>query len=601
MENSLVTINVLNNDSDPQGQSLSIISHTNGSSGSVTPLGINSFSYTPDPSTYGVDTFTYTIEDNGGHQAVATVQVNVMTPHTWHGGGGDNLWSNPANWCGTLVNNICPGGPPPNNAQKAVFSPSCTSGCDVMMDTPIDIAGLHILSGFGSNMNQNNQSIIIGNEKWTQEGGSFIGSNLGSLTLNGNSSAFSLTGGSFTAPRLTMSLTSSVGAVPNPYLLISDPATFSHNQGTVEIAQTGGGSNCSSNPRVLNVENTAAFHKLRFDADSGFGGCLYNLSGKIPTVEDHLYFNNSKIQGEINLHGNIAHGNQAWNGNSSGTIHMIGVNDQEYSGLSTGGMVPTLHVNKPSGDVIPAAGATYFSLSGLIIEDGNFIAPSGDLKFTFTSLSCFGTSTLFSVDNPINGDFFHSNGTIVLTGNGQGGSCGGKYILDLPSGTPLNNVRTAQGSLYYEVVYYPGADPVRIEGNFDHQRSHFYGNWELMGNLNLGDNTSSGSSEIKFIGGATQTVSFAPGFSPASFGLFTVDKTAGQVTQSSDVALNGLGQDMVITDGIWNMNGFDLDVESTLSLDFVSSTVNRNGGIFTINSAPATDGTGNYGPGTINP
>ncbi|MEW8057838.1 MAG: retention module-containing protein, partial [Candidatus Thiodiazotropha endolucinida] len=73
-----ITVNVLPNDSDPDGDALTVIAITQGSNGSVTidPISGNPV-YTPNTNFIGTDTFTYTIDDGNGGTDTATVTVNV--------------------------------------------------------------------------------------------------------------------------------------------------------------------------------------------------------------------------------------------------------------------------------------------------------------------------------------------------------------------------------------------------------------------------------------------------------------------------------------------------------------------------------------------
>ncbi|HKV09169.1 MAG TPA: Ig-like domain-containing protein, partial [Thermoanaerobaculia bacterium] len=75
-EDSSVLINVLANDSDVDGDTLSIASFTQGTKGSVSASG-GSLLYTPNPNANGADSFTYTIEDPSGATATATVSVTI--------------------------------------------------------------------------------------------------------------------------------------------------------------------------------------------------------------------------------------------------------------------------------------------------------------------------------------------------------------------------------------------------------------------------------------------------------------------------------------------------------------------------------------------
>ncbi|MGH2751446.1 MAG: Ig-like domain-containing protein [Actinomycetota bacterium] len=70
------TVNVLANDSDPDGDTLTITSFTQGGDGTVGCAG-NSCTYTPDADYHGPDSFTYTIGDGNGGSDTATVEVTV--------------------------------------------------------------------------------------------------------------------------------------------------------------------------------------------------------------------------------------------------------------------------------------------------------------------------------------------------------------------------------------------------------------------------------------------------------------------------------------------------------------------------------------------
>ena len=72
-----VTIsNVLANDTDPDGNTLSVTANTNPANGTVTRSG-SSFTYTPKAGFTGTDTFTYTISDGKGGTATGTVTITV--------------------------------------------------------------------------------------------------------------------------------------------------------------------------------------------------------------------------------------------------------------------------------------------------------------------------------------------------------------------------------------------------------------------------------------------------------------------------------------------------------------------------------------------
>jgi VCBS repeat-containing protein len=80
LENTPVTIHVLNNDYDPDvGDTLTVVSATNGTNGSVT-YNASDATYTPALNFTGTDSFNYTISDGNGGTDTATVNVTVNAP-----------------------------------------------------------------------------------------------------------------------------------------------------------------------------------------------------------------------------------------------------------------------------------------------------------------------------------------------------------------------------------------------------------------------------------------------------------------------------------------------------------------------------------------
>jgi hypothetical protein len=75
-ENGQVTVSVLANDSDPEGDALVVSSTTQAANGSVTHDG-SSVTYTPDAGFVGSDSFDYSIDDGFGGTASATVSITV--------------------------------------------------------------------------------------------------------------------------------------------------------------------------------------------------------------------------------------------------------------------------------------------------------------------------------------------------------------------------------------------------------------------------------------------------------------------------------------------------------------------------------------------
>ncbi|MEL0586900.1 MAG: retention module-containing protein, partial [Candidatus Thiodiazotropha sp. (ex. Lucinoma kazani)] len=77
LEDTPVSITVLGNDSDPEGDPLSVTSHTQPANGTLVQNANGSFLYTPNVGFFGMDIFTYTISDGNGGTDTATVTVTV--------------------------------------------------------------------------------------------------------------------------------------------------------------------------------------------------------------------------------------------------------------------------------------------------------------------------------------------------------------------------------------------------------------------------------------------------------------------------------------------------------------------------------------------
>lgn len=83
-----VLIDVLANDSDPDGDALAIQSFTQPANGSVNDNGDGTLTYTPAPGFSGTDRFDYVVHDDRGGAAAATVSVTVYPPPALQ------LWTN---------------------------------------------------------------------------------------------------------------------------------------------------------------------------------------------------------------------------------------------------------------------------------------------------------------------------------------------------------------------------------------------------------------------------------------------------------------------------------------------------------------------------
>jgi uncharacterized repeat protein (TIGR01451 family) len=77
-EDSPVTVNVLSNDADPDGEPRSLTTNTQPSHGSASCTSAGECTYTPDANYNGADSFTYNTSDGRGGTDTATVNITVQ-------------------------------------------------------------------------------------------------------------------------------------------------------------------------------------------------------------------------------------------------------------------------------------------------------------------------------------------------------------------------------------------------------------------------------------------------------------------------------------------------------------------------------------------
>ncbi|MFH2002968.1 MAG: tandem-95 repeat protein, partial [Planctomycetota bacterium] len=90
-DSAVTTGNVLSNDSDVDGDTLTVDSFTQPSNGSVSYNGDGTFTYTPDANYNGTDTFTYTVSDGQGGTDTATISIHVTSVNDNPDAGADTL------------------------------------------------------------------------------------------------------------------------------------------------------------------------------------------------------------------------------------------------------------------------------------------------------------------------------------------------------------------------------------------------------------------------------------------------------------------------------------------------------------------------------
>lgn len=182
-ENKTVTGNVIKNDTDPNGLSLSVVAATvtTAHGGTVVENADGTFTYTPAAGYIGTDSFNYTLQDNAGLTSVGAATVTLTAPANT---GGNGITSAGSSSIPQAVLNELGGVAPTvtmnSSASSAILNGSNTNTANVIVSTGKN----DILEGHDGN------DILIGgnsggNKLYGYYGNDLICSGEGNNTLNG--------------------------------------------------------------------------------------------------------------------------------------------------------------------------------------------------------------------------------------------------------------------------------------------------------------------------------------------------------------------------------------------------------------------------------
>ena len=201
-------------------------------------------------------------------------------------------------------------------------------------------------------------------------------------------------------------------------------------------------------------------------------------------------------RGRINLYGNL----EANAGASGGSTHVYFQSNiaQTLSGLQ-GWRAPIIHINKPAGAVtVPS---TDSGCEGLLIEQGNFTAPTG--LFTIHNNSSIAQGgTIFSTSAL--GNFFHNTGSVKLFTQSQY-LVTTAHTIDVNTSVTFNNLEFKfLDPTWYSMTYTIGAgDTINVLGNLSLGRlgtvetvSYNGGTINVSGNYDVGAGTNGGTTII---------------------------------------------------------------------------------------------------------
>jgi hypothetical protein len=330
-----------------------------------------------------------------GYASSSLTPTFATNPFLWTGAGANANWSNGANW---------QGGAAPGSSDTAVLDGSCTVNCSPTINASITIGGIYLAASYAGNLTQAaGNSIAIGNQNWTQVGGTFNGGDA-SISF---SYKWLILGGSFRATSGLLSV--------NGDTKISNSATFNANSGSVVY------------PRwdfTITSTTSALFNNVSFT------GCCYSASvngtlvvnGVLTLSSDLTLYNGTILaSGDVNASG----------GGLKGTVllKLVGSSSQTVIGAGT-----SPGAGLPSVEIASTGGLVAFTGYFRIIKDSSFTYTSG----TVDMISGASTLQWMEFGNTI------STGSMIFNNINFSGCC---YSSTLVGNMQVNGSIKASGDL----------------------------------------------------------------------------------------------------------------------------------------------------------
>lgn len=579
-----ITIDVISNDSDLDGETIEVSSSTMTSNGSLVDNGNGSFDYTPNANYYGADSFTYDISD-GVTSVTGSVSISIASPFSWSGRGADNLWSTSANWCGAIISKQCQGGSAPGVSDIAVYSNICTD-CDSELVINTSVEGVLIESNYTGTISQGAFDLLIGTSDYIQKAGTFNGG-ANQITSNGN---FLIQGGSFVAPASNLRV-NKLGLE----LEIANSVIFSHNSGHIEINPTDS-SNCAgpSSFVALDLGQNITFNDFSVHLRDDSCNDIYEADLQMPGAGDLTVLEDIHIYGGYLANGIIYPQKDVYfhctsflscsRGGLAKLIFNTGNAQQYFSDI--GAMSPVLELNSPGGSLAQGAGSNDIVITGLSIIDGDFTGPTGALTMDAyfpRAASLIQTGGSIDLSNSLL--TFSSSENTGFNGQCNNVTSSLETISKLTvAGFHINHIDLGCNG-YENFKLNIGNSGVLVQGDLVLEAGFLTGgDIEVTGDITTLCNSASdcwrgGNAKVIANGGADQSLTQELR-SNFLAGEFEIDKLSGSLILSGDNSVDLLGTDFTFTAGELDFNGLDLIGIDNFSEPAVAPTYTRTTELF---------------------
>ncbi|HUP58052.1 MAG TPA: Ig-like domain-containing protein [Bdellovibrionota bacterium] len=549
---------VLANDTDANGDTLTVATVTQGTHGTVSiGAGSASVTYTPDPGYYGIDSFDYTVSDGRGGGDTASVTVKVMTPFTWTGGGGNDDWRTAGNWYSGAM---------PDNTQTAVFDATCSTNCSATMYVDTDVFGIEMNTGYNGSVSKISGAPFPRLEvsAFTIRSGTFNGGDF-LVDIEGR---FIQSGGVFNAPTNEQLRVHHYGGVDYTFWDWSG-GTFNHNNGWVTLS--GAINGCGAGElRIDTHAQQLNLNDLRWNSV----GCGPGMHTRFVLVFG------TDILVTRDFYDNIDEGEGLWGGlirvrrnviktiptgttnrEQCGDTRLVldGTGAQTISSTTQYSCLHHLEINKPSGSVSAALGTTAWGANAFRLIAGSFTAPSTSFRIFDSSA---GVIPVFTIEAGQAGNYSQPAGTLDFTTTGSAGG-----FTDI-KGIELNGQTLTVANVNFDMAGEPAdtlripTGTLRVTGNMTVESGRVDGIIEVGGDLNLMAGATGGTASITMNGASDRNLTVT-GAMPT--GTFTIAKAvANQLDLLTPLTLGAAGQDLVITSGHFNLNGNNLTVSDRI-------------------------------------